>query len=145
MSTMYDIIKETNIIANERLLNFVQSCAHSYIGRDLMGEPTTLADEMATISKMVMRADVVRITVDPYRHWRLAYAIAELTDQEKASQISVNYRHAGQKILWLNSVCRTCCRRPFIIQRVNAADMDELEALVDKFCAIVRGAGVPKA
>lgn len=124
------------LISREVLVNFVAQYAFAYIGHD--GEKqTTLSDEMAAIAKMVSRADVCRIAVDPYRP-RLAFAMAELTEAEKLSQVRNNYRRAGKKIFWLNSICKVLTGETFITRHLDTSDLDDVEELVDDFEAIIR-------
>ena len=125
-----------SIISNQNLINFVAEYAYEYIGMS-GGEQTTLSDEMAIIAKAVAKADVCRIAVDPYRP-RLAFALAEMTEDEKMAYAENKYRRAAKKILWLNSICRErmCCT--FIGKRVNPDSLDDIEELVDAFEAAIR-------
>ena len=129
---------ENTIINKETLITFVAVYAYEYIGRDQEGSATTLSDEMATVAKMVSRADVCRIAVDPYRHSRLAYAMAEMNDDQKLAQIVNNYRRAGTKIFWLNSICRSFMGKTFIAKKLDPHSMSDVEKLVDEFQATIR-------
>ena len=97
-----------------------------------------LTDEMAEVAKMISRADVCRIAVDPYRHSRLAFAIAEMDDNQKEAQIRNNYRRAGTKIFWLNSMCRIMTGRPFIAHKLDPKSESDVGALVDSFEYVIR-------
>lgn len=88
-------LSSKELINKEALVNFVALYAFEHIGHE-NGKETTLSDELAAVAKMVMRADVCRIAVDPYRHSRLAYAMAELSESEKLAQVKNNYRRAGK-------------------------------------------------
>lgn len=128
------------LINREALVNFVALYAFEYIGHEGEKE-TTLSDEMAAIAKMVSRADVCRIAVDPYRS-RLAYAMAEYTETEKLAQVKNNYQRASKKIFWLNSMCRVLIGEPFIAKVLDPSSTDDIELLVDEFEAIIRYASI---
>lgn len=128
------------LINKKALVNFVALYAFKCIGHEGEKE-TTLSDEMAAIAKMVSRADVCRIAVDPYRS-RLAYAMAEYTEAEKLAQVKNNYNRAGKKIFWLNSMCRVLTGEPFIAKVLDPSNVDDVESLVDEFEAIIRHAAL---
>lgn len=128
------------LINKKALVNFVALYAFKCIGHEGEKE-TTLSDEMAAIAKMVSRADVCRIAVDPYRS-RLAYAMAEHTEAEKLAQVKNNYNRAGKKIFWLNSMCRVLTGEPFIAKVLDPSNVDDVESLVDEFEAIIRHAAL---
>ena len=137
-SNMSIIFNENNgkLINQEALVNFVALYAFKCIGHEGEKE-TTLSDEIAAIAKMVTRADVCRIAVDPYRS-RLAYAMAEYTEAEKLAQVKNNYNRAGKKIFWLNSMCRVLTGEPFIVKVLDPSNVNDVEELVDDFEAIIR-------
>lgn len=134
-------LSSKELINKEALVNFVALYAFEYIGHE-NGKETTLSDELAAVAKMVMRADVCRIAVDPYRHSRLAYAMAELSESEKLAQVKNNYRRAGKKLFWLNSMCRVLTGECFIVKLIDPSSMDDIEYLVDEFEAIIRYAAM---
>lgn len=127
---------QREIINKKNLINFVAEYAYEYIGMS-GGEQTMLSDEMAIIAKAVAKADVCRIAVDPYRP-RLAFALAEMTEEERLAYAENKYRRAAKKILWLNSICRDrmCCT--FICKRIDPDSLDDIEELVDAFEAAIR-------
>ena len=125
-------------IHEDALVNFVRFYAYENIGKDEDGNPTTLSDEMAEVAKMISRTDVCRLAVDPYRHSRLAFAIAEMDEEQKEAQIRNNYRRAGSKIFWLNSMCRCMTGRPFIAHKLNPKSESDVGALVDSFEYVIR-------
>lgn len=129
------------IINRERLVSFVAEYAFEPMWVSTSGQINTLSDEMAAIAKMVSRADVCRIVVNPYRA-RLAYSMAELSEKEKIAEVKASYRRAAKKILWLNSICRVRMGRPFVEAIVSMDSMDEVENLVDEFQAEIRHASL---
>ena len=128
-------------IDRETLVKFVAENAFEAIGIAENGKVTNLSDEMAAIAKMISRADVCRIAVDPYRT-RLAYSLAELTETGKMAEVVYSYRKASKKILWFNSICRTRSGKPFIKKVVSMNSMEEVEKLVDEFEAEIRYASL---
>lgn len=128
-------------IDRETLVKFVAENAFEAIGIAENGKVTNLSDEMAAIAKMISRADVCRIAVDPYRT-RLAYNLAELTETEKMAEVVYSYRKASKKILWINSICRARNGKPFIKKVVSTDSMEEVEKLVDEFEAEIRYASL---
>lgn len=129
------------IINRERLVLFVAENAFEPMWVSTAGQINTLSDEMAMIAKMVSRADICRIVVNPYRT-RLAYSMAELSEQEKIAEVKASYRRAAKKILWLNSICRIRMGRPFVEAVVSMDSIDEVENLVDEFQSEIRHASL---
>lgn len=117
----------------QNLVNFVAMYADTYIGVGSNGVETTLTDEISIVARMIARGDVARIEVDPYRHSRLAYAMAEMSESQKAAQVKRNYSRACSKILWLNTICRRETGSSFIDRKIDKADWNDVEDLCDSF------------
>lgn len=127
-------MKTNNTTINVKsLVYFVAMYADAYIGTATNGEETTLTDEISIVARMIARGDVARIEVDPYRHSRLAYAMAEMSESQKAAQMRRNYTRAANKILWLNTICRRETGANFISRKINKADWNDIEDLCDSF------------
>ena len=126
----------------EALISFVREYAFEVIGYNPETEKaTTLSDEMAAIAKMVMKADVCRIAVNPYRA-KLAFRLAELSEAEKMRTALLNYKNAARKILWLNTICKGRTKKTFISRKISMDSMEEIEILVDEFEAAIRRASL---
>lgn len=135
-------VYQENYLDREVLVSFVREYAFEIIGYNPETEKaTTLSDEMAAIAKMVMKADVCRIAVNPYRA-KLAYRLAELSEAEKMRAAMTNYKNAARKILWLNTICKGRTKKVFVTKKVSMDSMEEIEILVDEFEAAIRCASL---
>lgn len=133
---------KNNIVNEKVLVNFVAEMAYEEVGVTPSGEPTTLAQEIATVARFIARGDVCKMAYapDPYRQSRLAYSIAELGDEEKKARVVWNYTKAVNKILWLNSVSRSHEFGSFLTRKVNRNDYNDVQSVVDGFERAIRDA-----
>lgn len=139
------IYTNTGNINQEILVRFIAGYAYSEVGKDRMGNPTTLCEEIAKVAKWISRADVCRLSADPYRQSSLAFAIAEMTDEERGKCVMRNYTNAFRKILWFNTLSRTYGTGVFITRPVNPGNLDDVQETVDSFETAIRQAAISKA
>lgn len=102
---------------------------------------TLVADEIAIIGKRVLKAAAYdAVKRDSYAdnlHRTMAFATAELTEQERISMVNGLYKTAAKKVLWLNTISKARTGQAFVRKLININDKQEVKRLALAFVFIM--------
>ncbi len=124
--------RNTGIIDIEVLLEFVAKHAHDTIG-ERHGRSTTLVEELGQVGKMAAKADAYRMSAkgEIPSSTRAAFAMAELSTDEKIAFAKINYRSAAKKVVWLNAMSFNLIGKRFIMRKIDMSDLVDMVDLLD--------------
>lgn len=115
---------------------FILTYAYTPVGKSFAGKDLTLIEEIGNVGKLEHKA-FVQSGVN-YYHYREAFALAELTDEEKEKKSNRLYKAAASKVLYLNTKARELKGDHFVIGKINKNDSEACEKLVTAFSWLIQ-------